>query len=165
MLPPPPPSGNALDLYLNKAANITTRLTNYRWYTYLIRTHYSLKILDPSPDEVGRRLWRSLGCPSVRISFSEQISETCGGISLILHTHTSLGGRWLWNLTYLNSRRSAMINMPDIWPHFVSGADLWKPIGDFFYIAHTHPLIRGCGCAFWGFVKFNLLKSPTIGHN
>ena len=31
--------------------------------------------------------------------------------------------------------------MPDIWPHFVSGADLGNPWVDPFHISHTHPFV------------------------
>ena len=32
------------------------------------------------------------------------------------------------------------LNMPDFWPHFVSGEDLRNPKVDLFHIAHTQPL-------------------------
>ena len=43
--------------------------------------------------------------------------------------------------------------MPDIWPHFVYGADLGKPLRDLFPIAHTHPL-GGINVPFGGLVNF-----------
>ena len=58
-------------------------------------------------------------CLSVHVSIPEQI---CGWISLILHTHI------------------ISFNMPDIWPHFVSG-DLGNPWVDPFHISHTHTFV------------------------
>ena len=62
--------------------------------------------------------------------------------------------------------------MPDFWPHFVSGADLGNPWADLFHISHSHPLggvdeadeEREEMCLL-GFMKFDLLNTPTIGHN
>ena len=69
-------------------------------------------------------------------------------------THTSRRGcrctfwGW-WNFTILNDRPWTIIsfNMPDIWPHIVSRADLGNSWVDLFDIAHTS--LRGCSCAFF----------------
>ena len=45
-------------------------------------------------------------------------------------------------LTYLIIGPLISFNMPDFWPHFVSGADLGNPWVDLFHIVHTHPLVE-----------------------
>ena len=96
--------------------------------------------------------WRRLGCPSIRQESScpHFVSEAEFGnpwMDLQFWTNTSLSGcrcafLIFLNFTYSNGRPSTIIgfNMPDLWPHFVSGEDLDNPCVDLFHIAHTHPL-------------------------
>ena len=45
------------------------------------------------------------------------------------------------NLTYTCTEMVVVnFNVPDIWPHYFSGAYLGNPWGDVFHIAHRHPL-------------------------
>ena len=55
------------------------------------------------------------------------------------------------------STTSISFIMSDIWPHFVSGADLGNPWVDPLNIAHAHPL-GGVDVPF-GFMKFDQLAN------
>ena len=103
------------------------------------------------PRSTKLRYWRRLRCrsshpsvqPSISLStfrFLSRYLKPAGGISFILHIHIPLGDVDV-PFEFFELRLFNFI-MHDIWQLIVSGVDLGNPGGggDFFHIAHTHPL-------------------------